>query len=255
MSRKWDIIRSLLRRRDESPSREPTVSANLLVFRHKVLRMLNKKCVQPPLGLLTVAALLPLDWDLRLADATVRDISEEDWRHCEVVFVTGMVNQYSGIIETICQAKDRGKTVVVGGPMVFHAPEDAIKVGADIVVRGEIETAMPRLLETLERKESGIIIEAKGRPDLSGSPPPRYDLLDLNDYVGHGYSVFQGVPVLLRILRHHVDALDARSRTKVAGPSPTGTPDISMTSAGAERSSSWATISLATPSRQKGFSL
>ena len=160
----------------------------------KVLRMLNKKCVQPPLGLLTVAALLPLDWDLRLADATVRDISEEDWRHCEVVFVTGMVNQYSGIIETICQAKDRGKTVVVGGPMVFHAPEDAIKVGADIVVRGEIETAMPRLLETLERKESGIIIEAKGRPDLSGSPPPRYDLLDLNDYVDMAIQFSRGCP-------------------------------------------------------------
>ena len=160
----------------------------------KVLWMLNKKCVQPPLGLLTVAALLPLDWDLRLADATGRDISEEDWRHCEVVFVTGMVNQYSGIIETICQAKDRGKTVVVGGPMVFHAPEDAIKVGADIVVRGEIETAMPRLLETLERKESGIIIEAKGRPDLSGSPPPRYDLLDLNDYVDMAIQFSRGCP-------------------------------------------------------------
>jgi len=160
----------------------------------KALRMLNKKCVQPPLGLLTVAALLPRDWDLRLADATVRDISEEDWRHCEVVFVTGMVNQYSEIIETIRQAKDRGKTVVVGGPMVFHAPEDAIKAGADIVVRGEAETAMPRLLEALERKESGIVIHASERTNMCDSPPPRYDLLDLNVYVDMAIQFSRGCP-------------------------------------------------------------
>ncbi len=85
----------------------------------KVLRMLNKKCVQPPLGLLTVAALLPRDWDLRLADATVRDVSEEDWEFADIVFVTGMINQYSDIIETIRQAKQRGKTVVVGGRWSF----------------------------------------------------------------------------------------------------------------------------------------
>jgi hypothetical protein len=92
----------------------------------RVLRMLNKKCVQPPLGLLTVAALLPKDWELRLADATVRDVSEGDWAHGDVVFITGMITQYSGIIDTIRQAKKRGKTVVVGGPMAFHVPDDAL---------------------------------------------------------------------------------------------------------------------------------
>lgn len=160
----------------------------------KVLRMLNKKCVQPPLGLLTVAALLPRDWDLRLADATVREVSEEDWKHGDVVFVTGMVNQYSEIIETIRQAKRRGKTVVVGGPMVFHVPEDALKAGADIVVKGEVETAMPRLLEALDRKESGIVIHATERPNMCDSPPPRYDLLDLNLYVDMAIQFSRGCP-------------------------------------------------------------
>jgi radical SAM superfamily enzyme YgiQ (UPF0313 family) len=160
----------------------------------KVLRMLNKKCVQPPLGLLTVAALLPGDWDLRLADATVRDVSEEDWAHGDVVFITGMVNQYSGIIETIHQAKKRDKTVVVGGPMVFHIPEDALKAGADIVLKGEAETAIPRLLEALERKESGIVINATARPDIADSPSPRYDLLDLNVYVDMAIQFSRGCP-------------------------------------------------------------
>ncbi|MFH0823503.1 MAG: B12-binding domain-containing radical SAM protein [Pseudomonadota bacterium] len=160
----------------------------------KVLRMLNKKCVQPPLGLLTVAALLPQDWDLRLVDITVREVSEDDWDHCESVFVTGMGNQYSGIMEIIRQAKARGKTVVAGGPLVFHAPEDALKAGADIVVRGEAETSMPRLLEALKHNESGIIIEPNGRPDLSISPPPRYDLLNINDYVDMAIQFSRGCP-------------------------------------------------------------
>jgi radical SAM superfamily enzyme YgiQ (UPF0313 family) len=160
----------------------------------RVLRMLNKKCVQPPLGLLTVAALLPKDWELRLADATVRDVSEGDWAHGDVVFITGMITQYSGIIDTIRQAKKRGKTVVVGGPMAFHVPDDALKAGADIVVKGEAETAIPRLLEALERKESGIVIHSTVRPDIRDSPPPRYDLLDLNLYVDMAIQFSRGCP-------------------------------------------------------------
>lgn len=160
----------------------------------KALRMLNKNCVQPPLGLLTVAALLPRDWDLRLADVTVREISEEDWKHGDVVFVTGMINQYSGIIETVHRAKELNKRVVVGGPMVFHAPEDALKAGADIVVRGEAESAMPRVLEALGRNESGIVIHATERPDVRESPPPRYDLLDLDVYVDMAVQFSRGCP-------------------------------------------------------------
>jgi radical SAM superfamily enzyme YgiQ (UPF0313 family) len=160
----------------------------------KVLRMLNKKCVQPPLGLLTVAALLPQDWNLGLVDATVREVSEDDWESCEVVFVTGMVNQYSGMIETVREGKRRGKAVVVGGPMVFHGPEDALNAGADIVVKGEAEAAMPRLLGALKRKESGTIIETDVKPDMSASPPPRYDLLDLNDYVDMAIQFSRGCP-------------------------------------------------------------
>jgi radical SAM superfamily enzyme YgiQ (UPF0313 family) len=156
--------------------------------------MLNKKCVQPPLGLLTVAALLPKDWDLRLADATVREVSEEDWDHCEVVLVTGMINQSFGIMQTVRQAKERGKTVVVGGPMAFHAAESLLEAGADIVVRGEAETVIPRLLDAMRSEESGIIIEVNGRPELKDSPPPRYDLLDLHLYVDMAVQFSRGCP-------------------------------------------------------------
>ena len=102
-----------------------------------VLKRLGKKLLEPPLGLLTIAGLLPKDWDLRLIELAVREISEDEWQHCDIVMVSGMGVQAPGIVATIKEAKKRGKKVVVGGPLVFHVPEEAVKAGADIVVKGE----------------------------------------------------------------------------------------------------------------------
>ena len=123
---------------------------------NKSLDMLTKKCVQPPLGLLTVAALLPNDWELELADEAVGPITEDQWNSSDTVFVTGLGSQYSGIIRAIREGKKRGKLVVVGGPVVFHVPEDAFAAGADIVVKGEAEILMPKLLEAINRKKSRV---------------------------------------------------------------------------------------------------
>ena len=159
-----------------------------------VLKMLNKKVLAPPLGLLTVAALLPRDWDLTLVELSARHISEDEWDSLDLVFVGGMMVQYSGIIETIREGKKRGKQVVVGGPWVYHFPQVALDAGADIVVKGEAETVIPRLLEALSRRESGIVIEADDKPRLEESPMPRYDLLDMNLYVEMDVQFSRGCP-------------------------------------------------------------
>lgn len=161
---------------------------------NSVMRRLGKKILEPPLGLLTVAALLPKDWELRLVELTARAVSEEEWNRCDVVMVSGMGVQAPGIVEIIREAKKRKKTVVVGGAWVFHVPEDALKEGADIVVRGEAEPSVPRLLEALSNGESGVIIEASGRPNLEDSPPPRYDLLDLSLYAQMDIQFSRGCP-------------------------------------------------------------
>jgi radical SAM superfamily enzyme YgiQ (UPF0313 family) len=163
---------------------------------NRVLRMLGKKVLLPPLGLLTFAALLPRDWDLKLAELTIRGISEEEWDWCDLVLVSGMVSQCAGIIETLAESKRRGKTVAVGGPWVFHFPEDALRAGADVVVRGEGETAASRFLDALESKQSGIIIENNVTVDLAESPIPRYDLLDLRYYVDMAVQFSRGCPFL-----------------------------------------------------------
>jgi radical SAM superfamily enzyme YgiQ (UPF0313 family) len=161
---------------------------------NRVLKMLGKKALMPPLGLLTVAALLPQEWETRFRDLTFQAISPQDWDACDLLFVSGMIVQHHGIMQTIKEGKRRGKTVVVGGPWAFHFPEDALGAGADLAVIGEAELVMPQLLDHLERCESGKIISALGHVDLEHSPPPRFDLIDVDNYLDMALQFSRGCP-------------------------------------------------------------
>lgn len=161
---------------------------------YKVAKLLKKKALVPPLGLLTVAGLLPREWNLRLVDMELREVSEGDWDFCDLVLVSGMFTQQSGIIECIKKGKAKGKTVAVGGPWVFHCPEPALEAGADIVIRGEGECTVPLLIDTLRRGDSGIVITAQDRADITTSPPPRYDLLDMGLYLNMSLQFSRGCP-------------------------------------------------------------
>jgi radical SAM superfamily enzyme YgiQ (UPF0313 family) len=161
---------------------------------NRTLHMLGKKVLAPPLGLLTVAALLPEDWNLRRVEVTAREITEDDWAFADVVMVSGMGVQYSGIMKAVAEGKRRGKYVVAGGPMVFHIPEEALRFGADLVVKGEAESVMDQVLDAVERRGSGLVIEAEGRAVLAQSPPPRYDLLDIDNDVEMDVPFSRGCP-------------------------------------------------------------
>lgn len=131
---------------------------------------------------------------MRVVDLIERDLTEEDWDQCHLVLISGMITQYSGILETIRAGKRRGKIVVVGGAWVFHFPEEALRAGADVVVKGEGEYTVSLLVEAIRRGESGIIIEGAQRPDMNDSPPPRYDLLNMQHYVNMSIQFSRGCP-------------------------------------------------------------
>jgi radical SAM superfamily enzyme YgiQ (UPF0313 family) len=156
--------------------------------------MTGKRAYQPPLALITVAALLPQEWDFTFIDGTFREVTPEDWRTCDLVLVSGTIVHLTAILETIKEAKQKGKTVAVGGAGVFHFHEEALSAGADFVVRGEAEVTVPALLDALDRGESGITIEARERADITRSPVPRYDLLDLTAYVDVTIQFSRGCP-------------------------------------------------------------
>jgi radical SAM superfamily enzyme YgiQ (UPF0313 family) len=159
----------------------------------RAVRLRGCKATNPPLGLLTVAALLPRDWELRLADLNTRRLTEDDWQWAEVVLISAMYIQREGLMALVREAKQRGKTVVAGGPHPTSLPEAALEAGVDFVVRGEGENTIPLLLEAMRDGKTGVI-ENPERPDLTTSPIPRFDLLQLDDYDTMTVQTSRGCP-------------------------------------------------------------
>ncbi len=159
----------------------------------KACRLRDHKTVNPPLGLLTVAALLPPEWELRLADLNTRSLTEEDWQWADLVLISAMYIQRAGLLALVKEAKRRGKTVVAGGPHPTSLPEAVLEAGCDFVVRGEGENTIPLLLEAMRRGKTGII-ESHEKPDLVTSPTPRFDLLRLEDYATVTIQTSRGCP-------------------------------------------------------------
>jgi radical SAM superfamily enzyme YgiQ (UPF0313 family) len=156
--------------------------------------LLGRKTLMPPLGLLTLAALLPGDWELRLMDLNARPLRPDDWNWAELVMITGMIVQREGLLELIREAKVRGKTVVAGGPFATSVPQEILEAGADFLVRGEGETTIPLWLAAWRAGETHGVIEAAGRPEMTVSPVPRYDLVNQDDYIIVGVQTSRGCP-------------------------------------------------------------
>jgi len=152
------------------------------------------KTLMPPLGLLTLAALLPGDWELRLVDLNTRQLRPDDWDWAEIVMVSGMIVQRDGLVNLIREAKQRHKTVVVGGPFATSVPQDILEAGADFLVRGEGENTIPVWLAAWRAGETHGVIEPDGRPEMTASPVPRFDLLNLDDYNMLGIQTSRGCP-------------------------------------------------------------
>ena len=159
-----------------------------------ILSLLGKAAHSPPLGLLTVAALLPQDWKFTLIEQRVRAVTEAEWEACDLVILTGMHVQRPGIISAIEEAKKRGKKVAVGGAWVFHHSQDALDAGADIVVVGEGEIAIDDFVKAVEDDATDLVIKTQGWADLTTSPTPRYDLLNMNDYIEMDLQFTRGCP-------------------------------------------------------------
>jgi len=150
------------------------------------------KTVAPPLGLMTVAALLPAHWDIRLTDINVADLTDEDWNWADVICTGGMIPQQPGILAIIDRAQADEKYVVVGGPDPTSQPE--VYERADARVLGEGEITVPMWLDAWRRGEPLGLFETADRPDVTLSPTPRFDLINFRDYLHVGIQISRGCP-------------------------------------------------------------
>lgn len=161
----------------------------------KILELIDRKVLLPPLGLVTVAALLPQSWEMKLVDRNVREVSEAEWAWAELVVISGMIVQKADMAEQIARAKARGLPVAVGGPFASSTPDAPELDQADFKVLDEGEITLPLFAEALARGETSGRFSAGGeKPDVTATPVPRYDLLDLDAYSEMSVQFSRGCP-------------------------------------------------------------
>jgi radical SAM superfamily enzyme YgiQ (UPF0313 family) len=160
----------------------------------ETLDLAGLRSTNPPLGLITVAALLPTDWELRFADRNVRYETDEDWQWCDIVIISAMIIQKKDFRELIHKALSLGKKVAVGGPYPTSYPEVALDAGAHYLILDEGECTIPIFVEALTNGEERGIYRSAEKPDVTQTPIPRFDLLNLDAYLAITLQFSRGCP-------------------------------------------------------------
>lgn len=160
-------------------------------FKH-VLKFVSKKAAFPPLGLLTVAAMLPAEWQLKLVDLNVAALRDADLRWADYVFISGMIIHGRSAHEIAARCKDYGKVVVAGGPLFTTGYQDFPEIPHFVL--GEAEDVMGQLLADMQAGTLQPVYRSTKWPDVHDTPVPRWDLIRLADYVSMPVQFSRGCP-------------------------------------------------------------
>lgn len=152
------------------------------------------RAVLPPLGLITLAALLPDCWELKLIDRNIESLDDADILWAEAVFVGGMLVQAPSMQRIIARARALDRLTVVGGPAPTTAP--SLFGAADVIFQGELEERLDELLEAISSPRGSLRVVANdaSSPSMEASPIPRYDLLELDAYDSMSIQYSRGCP-------------------------------------------------------------
>lgn len=160
-------------------------------FRH-ALQFEGKRSAFPPLGLMTVSAMMPDEWERRLVDMNVETLWPDDIEWADVVFVSAMIVQNESLEKVVELSRSMGKKVVVGGPYVSTSPERI--PDADHIFIGEAETTFPEFLNDLRLGIAKKIYKAEEKPSLAETPTPDLSLIDMRQYSAMSIQYSRGCP-------------------------------------------------------------
>jgi radical SAM superfamily enzyme YgiQ (UPF0313 family) len=169
----------------------PEVPATFWSFK-RALGFIGRKAASPPLGLLTVAAMLPTEWPVRLVDATVRKLTDKHLAWADYAFVSGMTVQRESAHQIIARCKQAGVPVVAGGPL-FTTEHEAFD-DVDHFVLNEAEVTLPRFLDDLKKGCPQRLYTSEEFADIRQTPPPRWELADLKRYDSMSIQFSRGCP-------------------------------------------------------------
>jgi radical SAM superfamily enzyme YgiQ (UPF0313 family) len=160
-------------------------------FKHAI-RFVSRRASMPPLGLLTVAAMLPPEWELKLVDLNVEKLKDEDLRRADYVLLGAMIVHKDSVREIVARCAAFGKTVIAGGPL-FTTGHEAFPEIQHFVL-GEAEEIMPQVVADMQAGRLQSIYQASHRPDITRTPAPRWDLIKFRHYVTMSVQFSRGCP-------------------------------------------------------------
>ncbi|MCF8033890.1 MAG: B12-binding domain-containing radical SAM protein [Desulfarculaceae bacterium] len=160
-------------------------------FKH-ALKFISKKALHPPLGLATVAAMLPASWVKRLVDENVETLRDKQLQWADCVFISAMAIQRESVRRVVARCREIGVKVVAGGPL-FTACHHEFE-GIDHFVLGEAEITLPRFLRDLEDGRPQPLYETGRYPAMDGTPAPMWGLLKLRRYASMSLQYSRGCP-------------------------------------------------------------
>ncbi len=160
-------------------------------FRH-ALKFVGKKAPFPPLGLLTLAAMLPTPWKKKLIDLNVQPLSDQEIIWADYVFISAMSIQRQSVIAILTRCRRLGVKTVAGGPLFTTAPEEFDDV--DHLVLGEAEMTLNCFLRDLDKGHARHRYDADSFPDLVDTPLPLWEMIDLRKYGGMNIQYSRGCP-------------------------------------------------------------
>ncbi len=156
------------------------------------LKFIHKKATHPPLGLLTIAAMLPENWNKKLIDMNVEKLKQKHIKWADYVFISAMTIQKKSVKEVIKLCKSLNKKIVAGGPLFTEEYEEFEEVDHLILNEGEI--TLPQFLKDLERDKAKHIYKTEKFPDLKLSPTPLFELVNMKKYVSMNIQYSRGCP-------------------------------------------------------------
>jgi radical SAM superfamily enzyme YgiQ (UPF0313 family) len=158
-----------------------------------MLEMLPENAIMPPLGLITVAALCPPSWEIRLVDRAFEDLRDEQILWADLVMVSAMYVQREDAHAILARARALGKRTIIGGAYASSQPETVAAL-ADHVVVGEPDEVFDSIAAGLESGEARSIYRIEEKPDITHTPVPRFDLLDFSRYASISVQFSRGCP-------------------------------------------------------------
>jgi radical SAM superfamily enzyme YgiQ (UPF0313 family) len=183
IKRRQDIMKILLV--------NPQIPTTFWSF-HNALKFISKKSSEPPLGLLTVAALLPDNWQKKLVDMNVESLEDRELLWADYVLLTGMHVQKKSFMEVVRRCHNLAIPVIAGGSMCTMEPGEFTEV--DHLILNEAEITLPLFLADLQKGQAKKIYTSDQFPDLSETPAPMWQLLDMKKYASMSMQYSRGCP-------------------------------------------------------------